>query len=196
MYPQNYFLRTVGSAQAVRLEALEPELMQAARSLSDIAGFTTRGFGVSDVLLASSITPPSSTVNARWTDYRIAPLTGNIVKRGAPIALIWESYEAAGDSATGRLRVAVQVQRETTSGLVALTGRVVGGIREAIGGRRRERGVAVSYDREFAATPALVDHLTVDLGTLDPGFYRITLRVLNLMSNTSVERSQRFRIVR
>ena len=196
MYPQSYFLRTTRAAQAVRLEALEPELMQVARSISDISGFTTRGFGVSDLLLASAITAPVALSNARWTDYLITPLTGNIVKRGAPIALIWESYEAAGDSAAARLRVNIRVQRETATGLVALTGRVVGGIREALGNRPRERGVTISYDREFAATPALVDHLVVDLGRLEPGMYRITLNVLNLANNQAIERWQRFRIVR
>ena len=196
MYAQNYFLRTTSAAQAVRLEALEQELMQVARSITDISGFTTRGFGVSDLLVASSITAPVASSNARWTDYRIAPLTGNLVKRGAPIALIWESYEAAGDSATGRLRVNISIQRETGTGLVALTGRVVGGIREALSSRPRERGVTISYEREFSATPALVDHLVVDLGTLDPGMYRVTLRVLNVGSKQALERSQRFRIVR
>jgi GWxTD domain-containing protein len=196
MYPQNYFVRTTNAAQAVRLEALEQELMQVARSISDISGFTTRGFGVSDLLLAASITAPVASSSARWTDYRITPLTGNIVKRGAPVALIWESYDAAGDSAVGRLRVNVRVQRETSTGLVALTGRVVGGIREALGSRSRDRGVTISYDREFSATPALVDHLLVDVGTLDPGMYRITLQVTNLTNNQVIERSQRFRIVR
>ena len=89
------------------------------------------------------------------------------MKRGSPIALIWESYEAAGDSAAARLRVRIRVQRETSTGLVALTGRVVGGIREALGSGRRERGVTIGYDREFAATPA--DRAGIPRCGIDPG---------------------------
>lgn len=196
MHAENYFVRTSTAGQAVRIEALEPDLMQAARSVTDISNFGTRGFGLSDLLLAANITPPDSSESARWTDYRIAPFTGNLVKRGAAISLIWESYEAALGRAEGRLRVTVNVERETSKGLVAVTGRVIGGIREAITGRQRPpRGIAVSYDRVFAATPALVDHLTVDLGRLEPGFYHVTLTVLNLLDNSTVERRQRFRII-
>ena len=195
MVPRNYFMRATAGAAAVRVEALEPDLMQAARSITDLSGFTTRGFGISDLLIAGSIDAPPTKPDVRWTDFQMAPLTGSLVKRGSPLALLWESYDAGVQNGSGKLRVTVSVQRETDKGLVALSGRVIGGIREAISGNRNTSRVGISYQREFSATPVLVDHLSIDLGTLDPGRYRVTLTVTDLVRNMTVNRAQRFRII-
>lgn len=195
MQSRDYYLRTTAQISAVRVEALEPDLMQAARSINDLTGFTTNGFGISDLLIAGSIGAPDNAVNARWTDYRIAMLAGGAVKRGAPLGLLWESYEPGEVDGSGRLAVSVTVERETARGLVALSGRVVGGLRDAIRGSGAGR-LGISYQRQFAAAPVVVDHLILDVGRLDPGRYRVSLTVTDLIRNQKVTRFQRFTIVR
>jgi GWxTD domain-containing protein len=192
---RNVFMRTTARASAARVEALEPDLMQAARAITDLSGFTTAGFGISDLLIASNVTAPGSTASARWTDYKIASLTGGLVKRSEPLALLWENYEPAANGGSGKLQVSIQVQRETDRGLVAMAGRVIGGLREAVGANRGSNKVGISYVREFPASPVVVDHLMVDLGRLEPGRYRVSLTVTDAIRNVTASRMQRFTIV-
>ena len=56
--------------------------------------------------------------------------------------------------------------------------------------------MSIAYTREFASTPITVDHLKVDLGALDAGRYQVKLTVTDLVTNATVEQSQRFVITR
>ena len=190
--PREYFVRTTTSAQAVRVEALEPDALRAARSISDLSGFTMRGFGLSDLLVAAKVERAVERDSARWSDFEISALVGNVVPRGAPLDLLWESYEPGAADGKARLRFAVRVQRETSGGLVSVAGRVIGGIREALTGTRRNDDVTVSYEREPAVLPVLVDHVRVEVGRLEPGRYRVTLTATDLVRNVTVNRMQRF----
>jgi hypothetical protein len=194
---RSWFMRTRAGVEAVRVEALEPDLLQAARSRTELKGFATRGFGISDLLVVSKATPTTAPDRAgnRWTDYQIAPLTASRVTRGDPIALLWETYDAPTTNGVGKLQVTITVERETGTGLVAMAGRIVGGIRNAVTGSNNN-AVSMSYVREFAATPVLVDALDVQLGRLDSGRYRVTLRVADQSGNTTLTRVQRFGIDR
>lgn len=195
--PRSWFMRTSSNIAAVRVEALEPDLLQAARSATDVAGFTTRGFGLSDLLVVSKATATRDPDRPghRWTDYQLAPLTASRVVRGDPITLLWETYEAPSERGSSRVQVAVTVERETGSGLVALAGRIVGGLRNAVTGSRGN-AVTMSYVREFAENPVVVDMLEVQLGQLESGRYRVTLRVTDLITNNTVTRMQQFGIDR
>ena len=95
----------------------------------------------------------------------------------------------------GKLQIAITVERESGTGLIALAGRIVGGIRSAVTGAR-ENNVTMSYVREFAASPVVVDKIDVQLGQLESGRYRVTLRVTDVASGTTLSRVQRFAIDR
>ena len=192
MHPQEYFVRTRASAKAVRIEALEPDLLQVARSITDLSGFTTSGFGVSDLLIAADVAPSSGRTGERWNDHSITSLTGSMVPRGAPLSLLWESYEPGNVGGKARLRFAVTVQRETDAGLRAVASKVIGSIRGAVTRSRPNDRLTISYDREIPVDSVLVDGLRLDLGRLDPGRYRVSLVVTDLVRNASVQRSQRF----
>ena len=192
--PRTFVVRTTLQSSAVRIEALEPDLMQAARTVADISGFTTHGFGTSDLLIAEKVGPEVSQGNGRWTGYAIAPFIGGKVTRGTPIGLLWETYEPASRNGSGKLKVTIAIQKETEKGLVALGGRVIGGLREAVSGNRTFDRVGVAYEREFPSAPVVVDHIMVELGRLDPGRYRVTLTVTDLIGGQSVNRTQLFTI--
>lgn len=116
--------------------------------------------------------------------------------RGAPLSLLWESYDADEGNGSSHLRYSVSVQRETANGLVSLAARIVGGVREALGANSSSsRQLALSYDREFAATPIAVDHLKLDIGSLDPGNYRVTLTVTDVIRKATVTNTQKFSIL-
>jgi hypothetical protein len=196
MLPRRFIVRTTADVRAARVEAADPDIRSVARSITDLSGFATRGFGVSDLLIAAKIEGPSARETARWSDFRITPLVGSIVERGAPLNLLWENYEPSQADGKSRLRYAVSVERETEKGLIAISSRVLSGLRGAITGARRNDQLIVSYDREYASQPVLVDGLHLDVGRLDPGSYRVSLAVTDLLRNTTITRVQRFLIAR
>jgi GWxTD domain-containing protein len=192
--PKSWFVRASPRVKAVKVEALEPDLLVAARSSISVGGFPTREFGLSDLLVVQKATS-SGDMPRRWTDYDLTPLTASRIVRGEPITLVWETYEAPNENGTSKLQVAISVERETGSGLVALAGRIVGGLRNAVTGGGNS-SVAIGYVRQFAATPVAVDAPVIELGRLESGRYRVTLRVTDLTTKKTMTRTQRFGIDR
>ncbi|MEO7520785.1 MAG: hypothetical protein ABIW79_03105, partial [Gemmatimonas sp.] len=87
--PRQFRLRTTADVRAARVEAADPDIRSVARSITDLLGFETTGFGFSDLLIAANVDGPTERDGARWSDLRIAPLVGSIVARGAPLNLLW-----------------------------------------------------------------------------------------------------------
>lgn len=189
-----YTLRTLSRDQHLHVEVLEPDVERVTYVRQEIAALPMKDFGISDILLARSIEPPADTANARWRNYRVAPLVGNRVYPGEPIALLWESYQATNTQGTVKLSVSVAIEREQGRGFAAIGSRVIGGIRTAVTGNNRNR-VGISYVREVAATPLLVDYLAVDVGNLTPGRYRISLAVTDVGTGITERRTQGFVVV-
>ncbi|MEO7520784.1 MAG: hypothetical protein ABIW79_03100 [Gemmatimonas sp.] len=86
------------------------------------------------------------------------------------------------------------MQRETDKGLIAVASRVLGGIRGAVSGTQRNDQLIVTYDREYPPASVLVDGLRLELGRLEPGRYRVSLVVTDLVSNATRTRVQRLTI--
>lgn len=194
--PRQFRVRTTANVRAARVEAADPDVRSVARSITDLSGFETKGFGTSDLLIAANAVGPSDRDSARWSDFRITPLVGSIVARGAPLELLWENYEPSSTDGKMRLRYSVSVQRETDKGLVAVASRLLGTVRGAVTRAQRNDQLIVSYDRELPAQSVLVDGLRVDVGRLEPGRYRVSLTVTDLPSNRTVSRVQRFTIAK
>ena len=73
-----------------RVEALQADAGRGARSASRIELLPGGGFGVSDILVADSLSPVGAP--ERWSDFTIAPNVGR-VKRGKSFAMLWETYD-------------------------------------------------------------------------------------------------------
>lgn len=101
--------RIPASAAYQRVEALETDALKVARAIRDVAGFTTAGFGSSDLL-----------IGARWRDFTVAPITGNAIRVDQPIDLLWEVYEPSLVNGSARYRVSIAVRREERAGLVGV----------------------------------------------------------------------------
>jgi hypothetical protein len=180
------------SAQLWRVEALAPNAMRAARAGGTIARDSARGgLAMSDVLVAERIVPRESattTAPARWTDFTVAPSVGTFA-RGAPVALLWESYGLARDGAgASRYHVVVTLEKVKREGALAFAARVVGGAAQAVGLASKGGGgrVAFAFDRTAPASAALVDYLTLDVGDAPRGDWTLTVEVTDLVAKRTV----------
>lgn len=178
-----------------RVEALQPESGRAARAVGAVELVATPGFGLSDVLLADSAGSPGG-LAARWSDLAVTPNAGRM-RRGRDIALVWETYDLAADSTrSSEYQVEIGIVRTDGSRLGRAITRVIGGTLGRGEGRGRDDRVAVSFDRRVPARPVVLDYLTLDLGDLAPGRYRLTITVTDIIRNVSTESARELVIVR
>jgi hypothetical protein len=182
----------------VRLEATAPDVLVAGRATAWIVAgsdsetdFRTAGFGLSDLILASTVRPSASAA-ARWDDFTIAPLFSE-VQRGGSVDLLWENYELG--SAEGRARYSVEITVEPDRGTVArVAARIVSSVAGTVGVDRRENRITLRVDREAQHAAAVVDRLTVGLDDTPPGNYRLTVRVTDGTNGSTAARSGTFAI--
>jgi hypothetical protein len=146
------------------------------------------------VLLADSV--GSSGLPARWSDLAVAPSAGR-VRRGRDIGLVWETYDLGADSTrSSEYSVEIGLVRTDGSRLGRAVARVLSGTLGRGEGRGRDDRVAVSFDRRVPARPVTLDYLTLDLGDLAPGQYRLTITVTDVVRNVSAESVRELVIVR
>jgi GWxTD domain-containing protein len=178
-----------------RVEALQPENGRGARAVGALALTRTTGFGLSDVLIADSVAT-SGGLAMRWSDLAVAPNAGRI-RRGRDIALVWETYDLAADSTnSSEYSVEISLVRTDGSRIGRAIARVIGGTLGRGEGQGRDDRVAVSFDRRVPARPVTLDYLTLNLGGLDPGQYRLTIKVTDKVRDASVESTRELVIER
>jgi hypothetical protein len=177
-----------------RIETTSPGALVAGRSSATLVlgadtttGFALRGFGVSDLLLATRAEPAG--VPRRWHDFALTPVLGS-VQRGTDVSLVWEVYEAGMEDNRARYGVTVTLTRErSAAGRVAMS--IVGAITGAVGRRRGDDGVDITFERVVPHAPALVDHVTVSLEDTPPGAYRIAIAVTDRVTGRVTTRGTR-----
>jgi GWxTD domain-containing protein len=179
-----------------RVEALQPDAARGARATSRLELVAGEGFGMSDVLAARMIEPKPGSTLSRWSEFRVLPMTG-VLRRTEPLALLWETYALAADSAVSRYRVSITIeQRERPGGLARIGAAIVGGVRSAVGRSSRGDGrVTLTYDRDVPAGPVALDYLTVDASGLERGVYTVTVDVEDLVAKRRVARSSSLTII-
>ncbi|HYV97527.1 MAG TPA: GWxTD domain-containing protein [Gemmatimonadaceae bacterium] len=187
--PGAYLVRAEATAQGSTRAGRASALVVAMNDSS--SGFTLRGFGISDVLLATSLRSELA-APARWTDLDAAPLAGPQPK-GAPLGLVWENYSLTNED--GHARYAVTLTLERVRGG---SGRVVAEILDRIGGaigvERSGDRVVNRYDRTVAYAPTITDHILMSLGETPPGDYQLTLQITDAVNGKSTSRTTRFSI--
>lgn len=179
-----------------RVEALQPDALRGARAASRLELVAHDGFGMSDVLAARMIEPKPASSGARWSDFRVLPMTG-VLRRTEPLALLWETYALAADGGASRYRVSITIeQRDRRGGLARIGAAIVGGVRAAVGRSSRGEGrVTLSYDRDVPAGPVALDYLTVDASALERGEYTVTVAVEDLVARRQVVRTSQLAII-
>jgi len=170
-----------------RIEAMTPGTMVAGRASRWIAadrdtltGFGVRGFGMSDLLLAS-VVQPNQTAPQRWRDFNIVPLLGTIPKQ-ATLEILWENYELSARDGQSRYTVAVTLQRQRSrAGRIAAE--LLGFAASAVGISRRDDRTTFTFERTSPPAPAaVVDHVAIAMRGTPAGDYRVTLEITDRAS--------------
>jgi GWxTD domain-containing protein len=177
-----------------RIESTVPGGLMAGRAAGtatvgpdSATGFTTRGFGISDVLLATTADAPAHAL--RWTDMEFVPLMG-AVAAGGSLAVVWETYDLTRVEAEARYTVTISLARERSRGgrIAAVIATRIGTL---VGINRSDDELAATFDRVVPHAGALADLLTIELGETPPGSYRLTLSVTDGASGAVTTRATR-----
>jgi len=178
-----------------RVEALQADAGRGARSASRIELIPGGGFGVSDILVADSVSAASGNPE-RWSDFRIAPSVGR-VRRGKSFAMLWETYDLQKmPNGTSSYDVTITLRREKGGGLGALAAKIIGGVKSAVGisGNGSDH-ISLTFPRQVPSHAVAVDYVTLDLGDATPGNYVIDVDVTDRVTHRHVSRQRSLTIV-
>jgi hypothetical protein len=188
-------LRT--GAYYYRVESMIPSTLVAGRTAGGIAmgadtttGFAMRGFGMSDLLLASRTNVVTSA--RRWIDFDPELLLGD-VKRGGEISLVWETYEAGNRSGDAQYDVSVTIDRES-SRLGRIAAEIVGRVASAIGVTRSDDRLAMTFSRRVPYAEVIPDAITLSLRDTPAGSYLLTVTIRDRVSGRSTQRTVQLQI--
>ena len=184
--------RTDTSARVVRVELLEPDAQRVASGSEFLAGFSTSGFGVSDLILSPLISPPKNPDSSRWYDFNVQPALGSTYERNGRMSILWEVYGLSAVEGTSRFRVSIEINRITEKGVIATAVRLLGGIRGTNDGRNSR---AVSYERQVRHREEVAESIQLDLSTAPVGRYELKLTITDLGSGKSASRTRAYEII-
>ncbi len=192
---QSWRLRLQAGTFLYRVEALQPDAGRGARSASRVELLPASGFGLSDILVADSLSPTNA-VPERWSDFQISPSIGR-VHRGKSFAMLWETYDLQKqDNGNAAYDVTITLRREKGGGLGAFAAKIIGGVKSAIGisGSGSDH-ISLSFPRQAPARPIALDYVTLDLGAASPGNYVIDVEVTDRANHRHVSRERPLTIV-
>jgi GWxTD domain-containing protein len=181
-----------------RIEATADASMTAARTMGWITaardsttGFATRGFGMSDLLVATEARSNKPTA-VRWTDFSVAPLIAGIAKGGS-LQLIWENYELANREGQANYSIAVTLERRRSAvGRIAI--QVLNTLARAVGADRDPDRVIHRFERAAAHAPVIVDYVALSLAETPPGTYRVSVEITDSVSGRKTRTTSVFDI--
>lgn len=171
----------------LRVELTQDDSRRALRNTQLLQADSGRGFGMSDVLITRPLPPeraPSATSTQRWSALGLTPV-GDVADSGSTIGLVWEVYDLApGEAVTarnGQYRVSVQLQSERGA-LATATLRLRDGLGRLIGRPGSNDPFSIAFDRTAVVQTLSLDYVSLDLGTLPRGRYRLRVDILDLNS--------------
>jgi GWxTD domain-containing protein len=177
----------------LRAEAHLPVLDRGARAMEplEVRAYPPGPLAMSDVLAASRLQRRDSLAR-RWRDFLIEPNGGRYVP-GDSIALLWEVYNLAPDSAgvahyDVQLRITVDaIERRN------FAAQIVGALGDAMGlTAEGDDRVSLDYERHVAVGPddAVAEYVTVELRDAPEGRYTVDVTVRDRLTG-AVTTSQR-----
>lgn len=191
--------RITAGAYYARFESMVDGAKVAGRAVATVnlgadslVGFKTRGFGISDLLIANTATGPANA--RRWRDLSIAPSL-NGVRQGASVALVWETYELGNVANAADYDVTITIERER-SALGRIVARIVNGFDGNINTRSSSNALTLQFERHVPYADAIVDNVVLSLGTTPPGEYTVRLSVQDKVSGRVMARTTPMVIVK
>jgi hypothetical protein len=179
-----YLFRTEAVAEASRVagRAFAP-----VRVVSERDGFTLRGFGLSDLLLARE--PGAVATAERWHGLGVTPIAPRIP--GGKFALVWETYDLTAKDGDASYELVISV-RPLKTGFQRLYANTIGAVRGFIGVEQVEGRVDIRFARTVPHTPILVEQYGLDLSQNEPGVYELTVEVRDRHGDRRTRRSTTF----
>ncbi|MBX9928034.1 MAG: GWxTD domain-containing protein [Gemmatimonadaceae bacterium] len=177
-----------------RLEHWGPGITHAARAQTQIttAGtpdWTSTGFGMSDLLLASAANVGAP--GKRWKDFAPTPLVAAL-PRTTPLTLVWENYDLGTVEGVSRYRVSVRLQKSDKSMVGRIAARIVGGVTAAVGRTSTsDDNVALGFERTAAPGATIPDAIRVSLEGAPAGSYLLTVEITDLSNQRTATRTAR-----
>ncbi|MGI8843974.1 MAG: GWxTD domain-containing protein [Gemmatimonadaceae bacterium] len=183
-------------ATLYRVEALEPDSLRAARALGELVPLPWIGFGVSDLLVAQRVRRGAHG-DGRWSDFEIEPSVGTFAL-GQSVGLLWETYWLTNEGGKNRYQVVLTLEpRDGSRGERGFAAKIIDGFKDIVGlSAQGIDRVQLEYTREMPAQLIQVDHLSLDLGGLPPGQYRLALAITDIISGRSASRHRDIDVTR
>lgn len=151
----------------------------------DTAGFATRGFGMSDVVLAARAASRAGLATG-WRQLDIAPQFG-AAPVGGSVSLVWENYDFTATQGAARYAISVTLERQrSAAGRIAA--RIVGAAAQAVGVDQSDDRLTIRFERESAHRAVLLENLTLALGETPAGTYTLTVEVTDHASGRTTSR--------
>jgi hypothetical protein len=171
----------------LRVELTQDDSRRALRNTQLLQADSGRGFGMSDVLITRPLPPeraPSVTSTQRWSALDLTPV-GDVADSGSTVGLVWEVYDLAPGEAVaarnGQYRVSVQLHSERGA-LATATLRLRDGLGRLIGRPGSNDPFSIAFDRTAVVQTLSLDYVSLDLGPLPRGRYRLRVDILDLNS--------------
>ena len=169
----------------LRVELTQEDSRRALRSTQVLQSDSSRGFGMSDVLITRPLPvekAPSANGTQRWSALGLTPV-GDVADSGSTVGLVWEVYElapgAAASGRNGQYRVSVQLQSER--GAVANASlRLRDALGRLIGRPGSNDPLTIAFDRTAVVQTLSLDYVSLDLGPLPRGRYRVRVDIQDL----------------
>lgn len=179
-----YLLRAEASAQSANLAASTTLRVRADNDSA--TGFAERGFGMSDVLLGSSLVAPARAPRS-WRDVDLTPVAGPL-SRHDPLSLVWESYDFGARDGNMQYSIEVVLEREAGQG-----GRIVADVLNTLGNligvQRAGDRVTFQFNRELSSARTIVEAMQIDVRQTPLGKYKLTVRETDLVTGRATFRT-------
>ena len=189
--PSHYLYRFEVTADGSSAAARSSGWMMAGRDT--VTGFDTRGFGLSDVVLASALERSGATTG-RWRDVNVTPLL-TALPVGGELHLMWEIYDLPARNGEAAYSVTVTVERQRSlAGRIVAT--VVGALESAARINRSDDRVTIEFDRRVPHANVVLEEVSLRLAGTPAGTYRLTVQVRDAVTGQRVSSTSSFAIAR
>lgn len=179
-----YVFRAEASADGALLGAMANGAVAATRDTA--TGFDTRGFGMSDLLVATRAESRAGTAR-RWTDLALSAQVGPASAQ-QQLALVWENYGLSASGGNARYTITISLERErSTIGRIAA--RVVGSVGRTVGLDQTPDRLLMRFDREVPHAEAVLDNITLALGETPAGTYHLGVSVTDVATGRIASRA-------
>lgn len=191
---QRWIRRMGPGINVIRVEALQTDSRRAARAMTRISPENTTGYGMSDILLGDTPTPPATGAPARWRNVAMTPSQGTFAQ-GSSVGMVWELYELSAREGSTKYRVGVSVERVDRTAVGNFAARIVDGLGRTIGREQRSRDkISIGFDRTAAPSATIVESLSLSLTDQAAGRYRLRIDITDLGNGKKTSRETEFTI--